>query len=124
MMELFQEGGVAMLFITFFGVIALVAAILHAAFARKWSFVVGILNVPIPLLVGLAGWLWGMARVHEALAYAGGDSEMLAELEAQGNAEARIPLVYGSIMFFVCLIPFVIGAVRHRGRVQAPPTRP
>jgi hypothetical protein len=54
-MDLFQEGGSAIPFVTFFGLVAFVAAILHAAFARKCSFVVGVINVPIPLLIGTAG---------------------------------------------------------------------
>jgi len=117
MMDLFQEGGVAMWFITFFGVVALVAAILHVAFARKWSFIFGIANVPLPLIIGIAGWLYGRVMVAEALAYAG-DAGFAAEMAEMGYAEARIPLVYGAIFFFVCLVPFVIGAVRQMGRAR------
>jgi len=115
-MQLFMEGGAAMPFITFFGVLALVSAILHAAFARKWSLVVGIVNVPIPLLIGVAGWLYGQIVVAEAVAFA--DPSFRAELEAQGYAEARIPLYFGLIVFFFCAIPFVVGIVRHAGRAR------
>jgi len=123
-MDLFQEGGAAMLFITFFGVVAFVAAILHAALARKWSFILGSVNVPLPLLIGLAGWLYARVRIAEAIAYAGGDPGFLAELEAQGNAEARLPLIFGAIVFFVCLVPFVIGVARQMGRTRQTTTRP
>jgi len=124
MMDFFYEGGIAMPFVTFFGLFAFVTAILHAAFARKWSFILGMVNVPAPLIIGLAGWVYGRVVVAEALAYAGGDPQMLAELEAQGCAEARIPLVFGAIVFFVCLVPFVIGVARQMGRAKVPPTRP
>jgi len=123
MMELFQEGGVAMLFITFFGVVALVAAVLHAAFARKWSFIFGIVNVPLPLIIGIAGWLYGRVVVAEALAYAG-DAGFAEEMAEMGYSEARIPLAYGAIAFFVCLIPFIVGVARQMGRTRQQTTRP
>jgi hypothetical protein len=119
MMDLFLEGGVAMWFITLFGVVALVAAALHAAFARKWSFIVGIVNVPLPPIIGLAGWWYGSVEVAEAVAFV--DPSLRAELEAQGYAEARVPLIYGAIVLFVCLVPFVIGVARHMGRAARQP---
>jgi len=115
-MDLFLEGGAAMWFITLFGAVALVAATLHAAFARRWSFIVGIVTVPLPPIIGLSGWLCGGVKVAEAIAFV--DPSFRAELEAQGYAEARVPLVYGAIVFFVCLVPFVIGVARHVGRAR------
>jgi hypothetical protein len=116
-METFQEGGVMMVFVVLFGLSALVAGILHAAFARRWSLVVGIVNVPLPLIMGIAGWLIGNAAVSRALSYAALDPVMYEELQEQGFAEARIPLVAGAIVFFFAVVPFAVGVVRQVRRL-------
>ena len=108
-MDLFLEGGFVMPFITLFGLVAFVAAILHAAFARRWSFILGIANVPVPMLIGVAGWVYGRMMVAEAIAWGGGFAPEIAEV---GYAEARIPLIFGAMVFFVCLIPFAVGIAR------------
>ncbi len=115
MSEYFYMGGAAMWLIAGIGVEALVAAILHAAFARKWSFVVAVIHLPLPLLIGAAGWLYGLHAVSEAIAYAGYDAIAISEIQAEGSAEARVPLIFGAIVFAACLIPFAVGCVR-RGR--------
>ena len=106
-----------MVFTVVFGLSAIVAGILHAAFARRWSLVVGIVNVPLPLLAGIAGWVMGRIAVERALSYSAMDPVMYAELGMQGYAEARIPLVLGAIVFFFAAVPFAVGVVRQVRRL-------
>jgi hypothetical protein len=116
MAEYFYMGGASMWLIAVIGLEALVAAILHASFARRWSFILSAAHLPLPLAIGVAGWLLGLHAVSEAIAYAGYDAFTLAEIEAQGNAEARVPLIFGAVFFAVCLIPFSIGCARRAKR--------
>jgi hypothetical protein len=115
MAELFREGGAAMGFIVLFAVGALVFAILHAALARRWTLVAAAIQVPLPLLAGLAGWILGRVAVAEAVAFA--DAGFAQELAEIGYAEARIPLVFGAIAFCACLVPFAIGVARQVRRL-------
>jgi hypothetical protein len=117
MIEAYQEGGMAMGFIVLLGLSAIVAGILHAAFARRWSLVVGLVNVPLPLLVGIAGWVMGRIAVERALSYSAMDPVMYAELGMQGYAEARIPLWFGAGVFLLAAVPFAVGVVRQVRRL-------
>ena len=126
----FQEGGASMWGVLCCGGFAHVMAIVALGFmlSKKRGAIIGTgaaslaLGV-VSMGVGLAGYLYGMSRVEEAIAFA--DPAMRDMLLAQGRSEAMNNLWFGAC---TCGIPALAGAlVLVKGmltKVEGPAERP
>lgn len=121
----FQAGGAPVFVILFMDLMGglVIASALVLAFLtryRKWGlaiYAILVLGTCIPTLTGAAGWMWGRARVQEALSWVNPEDRW--QLLERGYAEALVPLWVGLGSTLILGLPAVAAlavAVRRRKR--------
>jgi len=112
--DLINTGGPPVRFLFALTLPVAAVTLLHALMARTWSRWLAAGGIAMVLVVAI----WGTLRARQ---FADETSELVdpaevAEVRAQGYAEAKRPIEVGGVLAGVFLVPFAIGEVRKRRR--------
>ena len=88
--------------------------IVHAAAARKWSMIVALCFLLVPLALGIIGYVEQASRVKAALP--GADPRHREEMLALGLKEARSPFYLGATGTGLGFVLVVVGEIRRLRR--------
>lgn len=113
-MRLLAEGGWAMYAILGLGSLMLAFCAAHAAVARVWSLIVGVVLIVVVLGLGAVGYQIGRHRMERALSAVA--AEYRAAMAARGAQEMALPVRFALLAAAVGVVPLGIGELRRLAR--------